>query len=81
MTATMYRAYCGSFAVVDTDPQRARSRAISELASDCGGLVHEGSWAWERIQECRQREPEPVDSATAAAISASNWNAWAWSRR
>ena len=75
---TFYIATCGRFSVADPNPQRARQRAISELISDCGGAVPvEGTWLWEQIQACEQREPREASAEAAAAVIERNTNAWA----
>lgn len=74
----IYIATCGGFTVADPSPQCARRRAISELISSCGGCaVLEGTWLWEQIQECEQREPREASAEEAALIVERNTNAWA----
>lgn len=75
---TFYIATCGRFAIADPNPQHARRRAISELISDCGGAaVVEGTWLWEQVQACEQREPREASAEEAAAIIERNTSAWA----
>ena len=74
----LYIATCGRFSIADPNPARARQRAISELISSCGGCaVLEGTWLWEQIQECEQREPREASAEEAALIVERNTNAWA----
>jgi hypothetical protein len=75
----LYIATCGSFAVADPNPQRARQRAISELICSCGGggAVLKGTWLWEQIQECEQSPPREASAEEAAVIIERNTSSWA----
>ena len=75
---TFYIATCGRFSIADPNPARARQRAISEAMADCGSsAVIEGTWLWEQIQECEQREPRKASAEEAAVIIERNTASWA----